>query len=81
MKNNFTMVYDILTKYIFDADGACSEILFLIEKDQLLFKDFWVMFSTTKMLADGNILDKDFKKVDRDIWIEERIREFISEKN
>ena len=81
MKNNFTIVYDILTRYIFDADSASSEIVFLIEKDELLFKDFWVMFSTTEMLADGNILDKDFKKVDRDIWIEERIREFISEKN
>jgi len=81
MKNNFTIVYDILTRYIFDADSASSEIVFLIEKDELLFKDFWVMFSTTEMLADGNILDKDFKKVNRDIWIEERIREFISEKN
>jgi hypothetical protein len=82
MKNNFRIVYDILTKYIFDADNAYLEILFLIEKDELLFEDFWRMFSTNETLADNNIiLTKDLKQLDKNDWIKEKVIEFIFEQN
>jgi len=82
MKNNFTIVYNILTKYVFDADNAYSEILFLIEKDELLFHDFWMMFNTDETLLDKNIvLTKNLKQLDRNDWIKEKITEFIFEKN
>ena len=82
MKNNFAIVYDILTGYSFDVDNAYSEILLLIEKDELLFEDFWRMFNTDETLLDKNIiLTKDFKKIDKEAWIKDKVTEFIYERN
>ena len=78
MESNFKMIYNILQKHGNDVDKIQSEIMDLLKDNKMIFYNFFKMFNTTEMLVDGNmIITKDYKKIGKEQWIKDKIREIV----